>query len=203
MTIFSAALLMFLVLDPVGNIPVFLSILGGYPPHRARQILLRELTIALGVLLIFLFGGRYLLAVLHISEPSLSIAGGVILFLIALKMIFADVQEIFHHTPDGEPFVVPLAVPLIAGPSAMATVLLLMAREPDRWPEWLAAVLAAWLASGVILLLASFFSRILGRRGLTALERLMGMLLTTVAVQMFLQGLQQFGKQVTEAVPKI
>lgn len=195
MTIFSAALVMFLVLDPVGNIPIFLSILGGYSPQRARQILLRELAIALGVLLIFLFAGRYLLDALHISEPSLSIAGGIILFLIALKMIFADVQEIFRHSPDGEPFVVPLAVPLIAGPSAMATVLLLMAREPDRWPEWLAAVLAAWLVSGAILLLAGFFSRILGRRGLTALERLMGMLLTTVAVQMFLQGIHQFWNQ--------
>lgn len=195
MTIFSAALLMFLVLDPIGNIPIFLSILGAYAPQRARQILIRELAIALGVLLIFLFAGRYLLDALHISEPALSIAGGIILFLIALKMIFADVQEIFRHAPDGEPFVVPLAVPLIAGPSAMATVLLLMAREPERWPEWLAAVLAAWLLSGVILLTASFFSRILGQRGLTALERLMGMLLTTVAVQMFLQGIQQFWKQ--------
>lgn len=195
MTVFSAALLMFLVLDPIGNIPVFLSILGGYAPERARRILLRELAIALVVLLVFLAGGRYLLEVLYISEPALSIAGGIILFLIALKMIFADVQEIFRHSPDGEPFVVPLAVPLIAGPSAMATVLLLMAREPGRWPEWLAAVLGAWLVSGVILLSASFFSRILGRRGLTAMERLMGMLLTTVAVQMFLQGIQQFWQQ--------
>ncbi len=195
MTVFSATLLMFLVLDPVGNIPIFLSILGSYEPKRARRILLRELLIALVVLCVFLAGGRYLLEALHISEPALSIAGGIILFLIALKMIFADVQEIFRHSPDGEPFVVPLAVPLIAGPSAMATVLLLMAREPDRWPEWLAAVLAAWFVSGVILLSANFFSRLLGRRGLTALERLMGMLLTTVAVQMFLQGIQQFWKQ--------
>ncbi len=195
MTIFSAALLMFLVLDPIGNIPIFLSLLGGYPPARARTILLRELAFALGMLLIFLFGGRYLLEVLQISEPALSIAGGIILFLIALQMIFSDVREIFRHTPEGEPFVVPLAVPLIAGPSAMTTVLLLMAREPHRWWEWLLAVLLAWLVSGAILLTASFFSHILGRRGLTALERLMGMLLTTVAVQMFLQGLQQFWKQ--------
>lgn len=195
MTIFSATLLIFLVLDPIGNIPVFLSILGRYPAKRARRILLRELVIALGVLLFFLSAGRYLLEALHISEPSLSIAGGIILFLIALKMIFANIEEIFLHNPEGEPFVVPLAVPLIAGPSAMATVLLLMAREPDRWLEWLGAMLLAWLGSGVILLTASFFSRLLGRRGLIALERLMGMLLTTVAVQMFLQGFHQFWKQ--------
>ncbi|MCS7304009.1 MAG: MarC family protein [Thermoguttaceae bacterium] len=197
MTVFSATLLMFLVIDPIGNIPIFLSILGGYEPKRARRILLRELIIALLVLLTFLAAGRYLLQALHISEPALSIAGGIILFLIALKMIFADVQEIFRHTPDAEPFVVPLAVPLIAGPSAMATVLLLMAREPARWPEWLAAVLIAWLASGLILLSANFFSQILGRRGLTAMERLMGMLLTTVAVQMFLQGFHQFWRQMS------
>lgn len=195
MTLFSATILMFLVLDPIGNIPIFLSMLGGYPPERARRILLRELAVALGVLLVFLAAGRYLLQALHISEPALSIAGGIILFLIALKMIFADVQEIFRLSADGEPFVVPLAVPLIAGPSAMATVLLLMAREPGRWLEWLIAVLVAWGASGLILLTASVFSRMLGRRGITALERLMGMLLTTVAVQMFLQGLQQFWTQ--------
>jgi small neutral amino acid transporter SnatA (MarC family) len=107
-------------------------------------------------------------------------------------MIFADVQEIFGKAPEGEPFVVPLAIPLIAGPSAMATVLLLMARQPERWPDWLLAIVGAWLASGVILYSAPSVGRLLGRRGVVASQRLFGMLLTTIAVQMFLTGIRQF-----------
>jgi multiple antibiotic resistance protein len=116
----------------------------------------------------------------------------VILFLIAIKMIFGTVREIFSANPRGEPFVVPLAVPLIAGPSAAATVLLLMARDPTRWLYWLVALLCAWFATGAILLSAASLSRLLGEGGLNAAERLMGMLLTTVAVQMFLSGVDAF-----------
>jgi len=192
MTTLSAILLLLLVMDPLGNIPVFLSVLSRFDRRRARVILLRELLIALAILVVFLFAGRLILQWLQVSEPALSISGGVILFLIALKMIFSDIHEIFGKSSEGEPFVVPLAVPLIAGPSALATVLLLMARQPSRWPAWLTAVFCAWLVCGAILLLGSFFSRILGNRGLIAMERLMGMLLTTVAVQMFLTGIRQF-----------
>ncbi len=192
MTTLSAAVLLFLVLDPVGNMPVFLSLLSGFEPRRARLVVVRELLIALGGLIVFLFFGRDILEVLQITEPALSIAGGIILFLIALKMIFADASEIFSSSPDGEPFIVPLAIPLVAGPSAMATVLLLMARQPGKWPNWLLALFCAWLASGIILYFASSFERILGRRGTLAVQRLSGMLLTTVAVQMFLTGVQQF-----------
>lgn len=168
------------------------QLLGGMPPRRARRIVIRELLIALAVLALFLLGGRAVLDVLQISEPALSIAGGVILFLIAVKMIFGSAREIFREDPAGEPFVVPLAVPMIAGPSAAATVLLLMARNPGLWLHWLAALVAAWLASGVILLAAVSFTRIPGQRVLNAVERLMGMLLTIVAVQMSLSGLQAF-----------
>lgn len=192
MTTLSAAVLLFLVLDPVGNMPVFLSLLSGFEPRRARLVVVRELLIALGVLIVFLFFGRYILEVLHITEPALSIAGGIILFLIALKMIFADASEIFSSSPEGEPFIVPLAIPLVAGPSAMATVLLLMARQPAKWSNWLLALFCAWLASGIILYFASSFERILGRRGTLAVQRLSGMLLTTVAVQMSLTGVQQY-----------
>jgi multiple antibiotic resistance protein len=110
-------------------------------------------------------------------------------------MIFGSAREIFRDNPDGEPFVVPLAVPLIAGPSAAATVLLLMARDPTRWLDWVIALLCAWCATGAILLCAPSFSRMLGQRGLSAVERLMGMLLTTVAVQMFLSGMHEFLSQ--------
>ena len=192
MTTLSATVLLFLVLDPVGNMPVFLSLLSGFAPRRDRLVVVRELLIALGVLIVFLFFGRYILEVLHITEPALSIAGGIILFLIALKMIFADASEIFSSSPEGEPFIVPLAIPLVAGPSAMATVLLLMARQPAKWPNWLLALFCAWLASGIILYFASSFERILGRRGTLAVQRLSGMLLTTVAVQMSLTGVQQY-----------
>ena len=192
MTTLSAAVLLFLVMDPVGNTPVFISLLSSTEPRRARAVVIRELLIALGVLIAFLFFGHYLLQVLQVTEPALGISGGLILFLIALKMIFADVHEMFGRAPDGEPFIVPLAVPLIAGPSAMATVLLLMAREPARWADWLLAISCAWLSTATILYFASWFDHVLGKRGTIAVQRLSGMLLTTVAVQMFLNGIRQF-----------
>lgn len=192
MSILSAGLLLFLVLDPVGNVPLFLLVLNKTPKERQSTVILRELLIAFVILALFLFLGRYLLQMLQISQCSLSIAGGIILFLIALKMIFSSVEGIFTGDPrDTEPFIVPLAVPLIAGPSAMTTVLLLMAREPSRWLDWLLALVLAWGLSGLILMSSSSLSRILGRRTLAAAERLLGMLLTTVAVEMFITGVKQ------------
>ena len=191
MTLFSAAMLLFLVMDPFGNIPLFLTALKDVPPERHRRIIFRELMIALAVLVLFLFVGRYILELLHISEPSLTIAGGIILFLIALKMIFPARGGVFDEQLGGEPFIVPLAIPLVAGPSAMASLLFISSREPSRWPDWLAALLLAWFVSGVILLLASNLRRILRQRGLIAMERLMGMILTAIAVQMLLTGIKE------------
>jgi multiple antibiotic resistance protein len=192
MTVLSAAILLFLVMDPMGNVPLFVTLLADFEPRQARRIVARELLIALTILMLFLLGGQVMLEVLHVSEPALTIAGGVILFLIAIKMIFGGTSEMFRDGTDGEPFVVPLAVPLVAGPSAAATVLLLMATDPTRWLDWTIALVAAWAATGAILLLAPLLSRVLGRRGLGAVERLMGMLLTTVAIQMFLSGMREF-----------
>jgi multiple antibiotic resistance protein len=192
MSIVSAAVLLFLVMDPLGNIPLFLVALRDVEPARQKQVIVRELLIALVVLVFFLFGGEYLLQVLQVSGPSLSIAGGVILFLIALRMIFPSGNDVFADFPDKEPFIVPLAVPYLAGPSAVATVMLLVWREPQRRLEWLLAVAAAWLASAVILYWGAALSQVLGQRGLVAMERLMGLLLTAVAVQMALTGLQAF-----------
>ncbi|MCE5265069.1 MAG: MarC family protein [Deltaproteobacteria bacterium] len=191
MSILSAAVLLFLVLDPLGNIPFFLCVLNKVEEGRRKPIILREMGIAFGVLVLFLFCGHYLLRLLQISEPSLSIAGGIILFIIALRMIFYGSEKVFEDTLEGEPFIVPLAIPSVAGPSAMATVLLLMAREPSRWPEWLAALAAACLLSGVILFASGSLIRILGERVLVATERLMGMILTTVAVEMFLSAMRR------------
>jgi multiple antibiotic resistance protein len=188
MSILSAIILLLLVLDPIGNVPLFLCALKPVPRVRHRRIIVRESCIGLVILMFFLFMGRYILTVLRISQSSLSIAGGIILFMIAIKMVFAGSEKIFGDKTSGEPFIVPLAIPLIAGPSAMSTVLLLMAREPSRWIDWFAALVIAWLVSMVVLLFSSRLSRLFGERGLTAVERLMGMILVTVAVEMFLDG---------------
>jgi MarC family membrane protein len=182
-------------MDPVGNVPIFAPLLKDYPPERQRRIVLREHLAALALLVGLLFGGRYLLLLLRIEGPALYMAGGIVLFLIALRMIFSDPQEIFGRNPAGEPFIVPLAVPLIAGPSTISTVLLVTWQTPERWPTVLLALVCAWLASLLILLGASFLGRLLGAKVLVAFERLMGMLLTAIAVQTFLHGLKDFIRQ--------
>jgi len=191
MTLLSAAVLMFFVMDPLGNVPFFLSALRHVEAKRQRRVIARELLIALAVLVFFLFAGQYVLDVLHVSATALRISGGVVLLLIAMRMIFPTPEKSMREDVAGEPFIVPLAVPYTAGPSALATELLLVSREPDRWPVWLGAVLLAWLATALILYFATGVSRYLGERGLIAIERLMGMLLITVAVQILMDGLTQ------------
>jgi multiple antibiotic resistance protein len=191
MSLLSATLLLFLVLDPLGNIPTFMVILAGVDPRRRRHIIVRELCIALVILVVVLFGGRYVLAAMAISQPAVRIAGGLILLIIALIMIFSDASKIVPPAQQGEPLMVPLAIPLFAGPSTMSTLILLMAQEPHRWPEWLAALCAAWVASTALMLLSGPLSKLLGTRGLSALQSLMGMILTTVAVNMFVEGIRQ------------
>jgi multiple antibiotic resistance protein len=192
MTTTSAAVLLFLVMDPLGNIPFFLAALSRVEPDRQRLVVVRELSIALAVMVAFLFGGRFFLDLLQVSEPALTTAGGVILLLIAIRMIFPSAQRPLEEAVEGEPFVVPLAIPYVAGPSALATELLLMSREPSRWLDWLVALLAAWLATGIILYFSSGMRRFLSERGLRAIERLMGMVLITVAIQMLMTGIDRF-----------
>jgi multiple antibiotic resistance protein len=178
-------------MDPIGNVPVFLSILKNIPVERRRKIIIRELLIALFVLLFFLFIGRFILQSLQISESSLGIAGGIMLFLIAIKMIFPCANAMTTHDEMIEPLVVPLAIPLIAGPSAIAAVILLMAQEPNMWPEWALAVVVACFISGVILVSAETLAQKLGERALLAIERLMGILLMLVSVDLILDGIKQ------------
>ncbi len=189
MTITAAALLLFLILDPLGNIPIFLSMLRTLSPERQRYVLARELLIALGVLMMFLWGGKYALEAMHLRQESVSIAGGIVLFLIGLRMIFPPPEGLMGELPDGEPFIVPLAIPLVAGPSGMAAVLLLGSNEPHRLMEWSLALMIAWGATAAILFSATYLYKLLGMRVLTAVERLMGMLLVAISVQMFLDGL--------------
>jgi MarC family membrane protein len=190
MTILSAAVLMFMIMDPFGNIPVFMSVLEPFPVKRRRIIILREMFVALLILVAFLFVGPKLLSALQISPSSLRIAGGIVLFLIAIKMVFGGLQQMFQDNLEGEPFIVPLAVPCIAGPSSIATVLLLMGQEPERWSHWLLALSSAWVVNLAILLSATWFAGKFGKRGLCAIERLMGLLLSAIAVEMILQGIK-------------
>jgi MarC family membrane protein len=189
MTILSAALLLFLILDPLGNIPVFLSVLRPLPPERQRIVLLRELLIALGVLMAFLWGGKYFLEWMHLRQESVQIAGGIVLFLIGIRMIFPRPEGLMGEIPGGEPFIVPLAIPLVAGPSGMAAVMLMGSNEPERLLGWSLALGIAWLGTAVILFSATLVYKWLGMRTLTAVERLMGMLLVAISVQMLLDGI--------------
>lgn len=192
MTIASAALLLFLILDPLGNIPVFLSMLRRLTPQRQRIVLARELLIALLVLMGFLWAGKYALEVMHLRQESVAIAGGIVLFLIGIRMIFPPQGGLMGEIPDGEPFIVPMAIPLVAGPSGMAAVMLMGSNEPDRLGEWSLALMIAWGATAAILFSATYLYKLLGLRALTAIERLMGMLLVAISVQMLLDGLVGF-----------
>ena len=195
MDLIGAFVLLFVVMDPLGNIPIFVSVLDQVRSERRYRVLARELLIALAILFAFLFGGQYLLAALRLSQYSVSVAGGIILFLIALKMIFPVPRQMRDNDEpddDEEPFLVPLAVPMVAGPSAMAILLLLATRHPDRLGLWSLALFLAWAATAVILAAAPLIKDLLGKRGLIAVERLMGMLLVAISVQMFLEGITEF-----------
>jgi len=141
---------------------------------------------------VFLFFGQPLLRVLGISGPALTIAGGVILFLIALRMVFPNRARNAGEELEGEPFIVPLAIPYVAGPSVLAVEMLMMSDEPDRWAVWLIAITVAWAATSVIVFFGSQVADRLGSRGLIAIERLMGMILVAIAIQMFLTGADMY-----------
>ena len=192
MTLASATVLLFLVIDPFGNVPFFVSALKQVDPARRRRVVVRELLIAYAVMVVFLFFGQPLLKVLGIFGPALTIAGGVILFLIALRMVFPMRGRSSQEDIEGEPFIVPLAIPYVAGPSVLAVELLLMSDEPTRWPVWLVAISIAWAVTAVIVLFGSQVAERLGSRGLIAIERLMGMILVAIAIQMFLTGADMY-----------
>jgi multiple antibiotic resistance protein len=191
MDILSATLLLIITMDPLGNVPSFIAGLRSVPVERRTRVIARELIIALVILLAFLFGGQWLMALLHLQEEALSISGGIVLFLIAIKMIFPpDIAR--HEEPVAEPFIVPLATPLVAGPSVLATLLVLVRSQPEALAQWTLALVSAWAITSAVLLFAPALSRILKEKGSMAVERLMGMLLVMVAVQMFLNGLHHY-----------
>ena len=187
-SIWSAAVLLFFLMDPIGNIPVILSVMKGIDPQRQRVIIVRELLIALGILLVFLYAGKPLLTFLHLQQEAVTISGGIILLIIGLRMIFPKPEGIMGVQPGGEPFLVPIAIPLIAGPSILAMLMLMTQSFPGNMTNWLLALVVAWLASAVVILFAPVLLRLLKERGLMALERLMGMILVMLAVQMLING---------------
>ena len=191
----SAVVILLLVMDPIGNIPLFVSVLRPVKAARRTRVILRECAIAFVVLLVFVFFGAAILGLLGLSDPSLTIAGGVILFLIALRMIFRRPEGVFGDTVSGEPFIVPLAIPSIAGPAAIATVMLLASRAPQRLLEWCVAVSVAMLATAALLVSADRLAKLAGDQGLLAFERLMGLILTAIAVEMLLRGIETFVRQ--------
>lgn len=193
MTIASAAITLFLLMDPIGNTPVFLSTLSRLTRGQRRRATFRELVFALIILMTFLFFGQVIMGALNITAPALSIAGGVVLFLVALRMIFPGRHgSMTDEETNGDPWLVPLAVPLVAGPSAMAFVILLASRDPDRMGDWALAIGIAWVVSAIILIAADLLRPLLKDPGLRALERLMGMILTVISVQMLMDGIGQF-----------
>ena len=192
-TFVSAVFMLTLVMDPLGNILLFIAALKEVPAERKRAVLARELLIALGIMLFFLLFGKYILSSLAINPTALSVSGGIVLFLIALQMIFPSQHSHFGDGPEGEPFIVPLAIPLVAGPSALTTVLLFSLQKPGKLGLWVAVVVTAWLINVAILGgLADSLARLLGKRGLLAMEKLMGMILTAISVQMVMTGLKEF-----------
>jgi multiple antibiotic resistance protein len=187
----SMAFSLFLLMDSIGNIPLFISILKGIPHKRQMQIILREMVIALVIMILFNYLGDFLLDALQVTQYSVLISGGIILFLIALKMIFPTKESEHTSTADKEPFIVPLAVPLVAGPAVLAAIILYSRQETGSMSSVL-AIAAAWIVTTLILLSSTFLNKIMGQRGILACERLMGLVLTMIAIQMFLEGLAQF-----------
>jgi MarC family membrane protein len=193
-TFLSATILLLLITDPIGNIPVFANALKHVSPERRPQVILREILIAFGLLLTFMFVGEGFLRVMNLSELSLQIGGGVILFLIALRMVFPS-QGVEIDDVVTEPLIVPLAIPAIAGPSALATVLLLVSQQPDKRMEWIGALCVTMIISAVVLVSAERILRVIGNRLVVAVERLMGLVLVSVAIEMMLRGAKTFALQ--------
>jgi len=188
----SAVVLLLIVCDPIGNIPIFVSALKDVPRERRLAIILRECLIAFGVLVVFVFVGGPFLRLLGLSELSLQIGAGVVLMLVALRMVFPTPEGVFGQTPGGEPFIVPLAVPALAGPSALATVLLLVSSDPARIPHWVAAIGVVMAISALVLAFSERIMRLLGERVTLAFERLLGLVLAAIAVELMLRGIKTF-----------
>lgn len=191
MNMLNLAVILFLIMDPVGNASSFLSLVKGIPPRRQKTIVLREMLIALVLMIAFNYLGEFIFSILNISETALRLTTGVILFLVAIKILFPSIDSVRANLPEGEPFITPFAIPLIAGPSLLATIMLFARLEPSQ-PIVLGAIFLSWICAVLVLLISPTLQKYLGSNGLVACERLMGMILVLLAIQRFLEGVQQF-----------
>ncbi|WP_096086568.1 MarC family protein [Agaribacterium haliotis] len=189
MELSAAILTIFLLIDPIGNIPIFLSVLGKVEQSQRRKVFVREMVIGLVILMLFLVAGRHILDALHLSVAAIQLSGAVVLFLIALSLVFPREKPLFQSSKDELPLIVPLAMPMIAGPSTIAVLVLLASSEPESLGWWVVALTIAWLASFAILACAQPIANVIGKRGIAALERLVGMLLIMLSAQMFIDSL--------------
>lgn len=190
--ILTISVTLFLIMDPFGNIPIFLPILEKVPRERRRKVLVRELLLALVIIAIFTLGGKYVMTFLGLERASVSIAGGIILFLIAIRMVFPRHDTDEYAEFEGEPLLVPMAVPLVSGPSLLAALLLFSSTGTLSSTALLLAAVGAWVVTFIVLFLSTYIVDFLTKRGLAAVERLMGMILVAVAVQLFLDGLSTY-----------
>lgn len=184
-------LTLFFIMDPLGNLSAFLTLVKGLEPSRQRYIVFREMGLALIAMVFFNFLGEFILAQLNVTEITARIASGVLLFLIALKILFFPANSVRANLPSEEPFLIPLAIPLIAGPALLATIMLYAITEPSIW-TMLSSIVIAWAASVVVLLQASSLKKLLGSNGLGAAERLTAMILVLLSLQRILEGAKQF-----------
>lgn len=184
-------LTLFFIMDPLGNVSAFLTMVKGLEPSRQRYIVFREMGLALVAMVFFNFLGEFILAQLSVTEVTARIASGVLLFLIAVKILFFPASSIRANLPSEEPFLIPLAIPLIAGPALLATIMLYALTEPSIW-TMLSSIVIAWAASVTVLLQASFLKKLLGINGLAAAERLTAMILVLLSLQRILEGVKQF-----------
>ncbi|MFL9996892.1 membrane protein, MarC family [Burkholderia sp. GAS332] len=195
-TFLSATILLILITDPLGNIPLFISCLRGVSPKRRTVVILREVAIAFAILLVFMVVGDGFLRMMSLTDQSLRIGGGIVLFLIALRMVFPHPDGPFGgDTRGGEPLIVPLAIPALAGPSALATVMLLTSQAPGKMFEWIGALTVTMIVCAIVLMLAERIQAWLGERAMMAFERLMGLVLVAISVEMMLGGIRSFVHQ--------
>jgi MarC family membrane protein len=195
-TFLSATVLLLLITDPLGNIPLFVSCLRGVAPERRAVVILREVAIACAILLVFMVVGDRFLRMMSLTDQSLRIGGGIVLFLIAIRMVFPHPDGPFgNDTRGGEPLIVPLAIPALAGPSALATVMLLTSQAPGKTLEWMGALTVTMIVCAVVLMLAERIQQWLGERTMMAFERLMGLVLVAISVEMILGGIRSFVHQ--------
>jgi MarC family membrane protein len=200
MKMLSMAFALFLLMDPIGNIPLFISLLKNIDPRRQRIIILRELLIALAVMIIFHFIGDFLLDALNVNQYTVLLSGGIVLFILSLKMIFPSRKDADVEAPfEKEPLIVPLAIPLVAGPAVLAAIMLYSKQEENSLVT-ISAICIAWVVSTLILLASMRLKKLLGWRGIIACERLMGLVLMMLAVQMFLEGITQYSAM-THTIP--